>query len=229
MRSGKSGKPVKKADRTRVRIVPWIAAFLFSALAVAFRFSSEIVERRETIRQRIPAVQAEIAGFSAAVQLPEIDVAIERPLRVLAGSESRLDFTLSAEAPGEIPGLETRLVSETAFAGAEVMDGTAFFPVRSEPFQGNAHVRIRAWPNESRLTGEWTLTALFFDPERTALDSSGAIDRWVRVTKPIEIEAVRFLGLDAAAIRWFFRGWIAAAGLSLIWGLAQLVRRRSVH
>ena len=73
------------------------------------------------------------------------------------------------------------------------------------------------------------LTALFFDPERTALDSSGAIDRWVRVTKPIEIEAVRFLGLDAAAIRWFFRGWMAAAGLSLIWGLAQLVRRRSVH
>ena len=75
---------MKKADRIRIplHIVPWIAAFLFSALAVAFRFSSEIVERRETIQQRIPAVQAEIAGFSAAVRLPEIDVSIERPLRL---------------------------------------------------------------------------------------------------------------------------------------------------
>lgn len=222
---------MKKADRIRIplHIVPWIAAFLFSALAVAFRFSSEIVERRETIQQRIPAVQAEIAGFSAAVQLPEIDVSIERPLRLLAGSESHLDFTLSAEYPGEIPGLETRLVSETAFAGAEVMDGTAFFSVPDESFQGNAHVRIWAWPNESRLIGEWTLTALFFDPDRTSSDPSDAIDRWVRVSKPIEIETVRFFGLDATAIKWFFRGMMMAAGWSLIWGWALLIQRRSVH
>ena len=206
---------MKQAER--FRLVPFLCAFFFLAAAGALWFGARRVERRETVRQQIPALQAELVGRRDPVPLRAIEAAIDRPLRLLAGSDSRIDITLSAEA-AEVPGLKTRLMSEVLFVEAAVPDGTAFFPLEPAPFQGSVHARIRPYPNAERLVGEWTLTELFFD-------SDGAeFDRWVRVSKALEIDVVRFLGQDAAGVKWLVWGLTALAAVCCGWGVLRMMR-----
>ncbi len=201
------------------RIVPFFCVFFFLA-AAALWFGARRVERRETLTQHIPALQAELVGRSDPMPLRAIEATIDRPLRLLAGSESRIDITLSAEA-AEVPGLKTRLISEVLFVEAAVSGGTAFFPLEPAPFQGSVHARIRPYPNAERLVGEWTLTELFFDSEAAAMNADAAFDRWVRVSKTLEIDVVRFIGLDAAGVKWLTRGLAALAAACCGWGIRR--------
>lgn len=217
---------MKQAER--FRLVPFLCAFFFLAAAGALWFGARRVERRETVRQQIPALQAELVGRRDPVPLRAIEAAIDRPLRLLAGSDSRIDITLSAEA-AEVPGLKTRLMSEVLFVEAAVPDGTAFFPLEPAPFQGSVHARIRPYPNAERLAGEWTLTELFFDSEAAAMNADAAFDRWVRVSKPLEIDVVRFMGLDAAGVKWLTRGLILFSVLVPLFLFTQMKIDQKKH
>ena len=217
---------MKKAER--FRLIPFLCAFFFLTAAGALWFGARRVERRETTRQQIPALQAELAGRAESVPQRAIEAAIDRPLRLLAGSESRIDITLSAEA-AEVPGLKTRLMSEVLFVEAAVPDGTAFFPLEPAPFQGSVHARIRPYPNAERLVGEWTLTELFFDSEAAAMNADAAFDRWVRVSKALEIDVVRFMGLDAAGVKWLVWGLAALAAFFLIWGVFRRLKVKKAN
>ena len=168
--------------------------------------------------ERVKHIQGSSRYFDHA-KLParvSIEATVDRPLRMLAGAESRIDVTLSADAAAS--DLKNLLMSEVIFVGAAVSDGTAFFPLEADLIQGSAHARIRAGSPASRPVGEWTLTELFFD-------SDGAeFDRWVRAARTFEIDVVRFMGLDAAWAMRLIWGLITAALGCCGWGVLRMIR-----
>lgn len=172
-----------------------IAALFFGLAAGILLIGTRLAERRETIIQRVPAVQAELDGGIGAVTLPELTIEIERPVRMMRGAES--EFHAAVTVHGELPerGIKSVLMSQLRFTDGALINSSAFFDADSHG-TGHSTAKIRPIVTDGKIVGEWVLTELFFEPGVGMVDADAALDRWVRVSKGLELRVVGFLGLD---------------------------------
>ena len=172
-----------------------IAALFFGLAAGLLLIGTRLAERRETIIQRVPAVRAELDGGLGVVTLPELTIEIERPVRMMRGAESECHAAVTVQ--GELPERTTVsvLMGQLRFTDAALMNSSAFFDLDSHE-TAHSTAKIRPVVQDGTIVGEWVLTELFFAPDVGMVDADAALDRWVRVSKGLELRVVGFLGLD---------------------------------
>lgn len=187
-------------ERIKTLIPRWtplfsIAALFFGLAAAVLLIGSRLVERRETLIQRVPAIQAELVGELGTVTLPELTIEIDRPVRMIRGGESEFHAAVTVNGEPPVGDVASVLMSQLRFTNAALTNSSAFFDLDSGE-TGHSSTKIRPVSEGGTIVGEWLLTELFFASETGMIDADAALDRWVRVSKGFELRVVGFMGLD---------------------------------